>query len=153
MTPLWPRTRILFLRGPFTMDRHSIILLIPNRTFLAHSRFSLASASFPFSCFWVTAAPDRFTFYTVTCPTDRPTDRPTAALQLLSPRNGKVHRPYQNSVWMSCHYFHYHISINPLTPELNHSPQRCLTRISLGILLLEPSISLIYAWKTNKCNI
>jgi hypothetical protein len=42
--------------------------------------------------------------------------------------------------------------INPLTPELNPSEQRCLTRILLGILLLQPCISLIYAWKTNKCN-
>jgi hypothetical protein len=38
----------------------------------------------------------------------------------------------------------------PLTPELNPSAQRCLTRFLLGILLLEPCISLIYAWKTNK---
>jgi hypothetical protein len=28
--------------------------------------------------------------------------------------------------------------INPLTPELNISAQRCLTRFLLGILLLEP---------------
>jgi hypothetical protein len=42
--------------------------------------------------------------------------------------------------------------INPLTPELNPSAQRCLTRFFTGILLLEPFISLIYAWKTNKCN-
>jgi hypothetical protein len=35
--------------------------------------------------------------------------------------------------------------INPLTPELNPSAQRCLTRFLLGILLLEPCISLIYA--------
>jgi hypothetical protein len=41
---------------------------------------------------------------------------------------------------------------NPLTPELNSSAQCCLTRFLLGILLLEPCISLIYAWKTNKCN-
>jgi hypothetical protein len=39
---------------------------------------------------------------------------------------------------------------NPLTPELNPSEQRVLTRFLLGILLLEPCISLIYAWKTNK---
>jgi hypothetical protein len=44
------------------------------------------------------------------------------------------------------------IFINPLTPELNHSAQRCLTRFLLGILLLEPCISLIYVWKTNKFN-
>jgi hypothetical protein len=30
--------------------------------------------------------------------------------------------------------------------------QRCLTRFLLGILLLEPCISLIYAWITNECN-
>jgi hypothetical protein len=40
--------------------------------------------------------------------------------------------------------------INPLTPKLNPSEQRCLTRFLLGSLLLEPCISLIYAWKTNK---
>jgi hypothetical protein len=34
---------------------------------------------------------------------------------------------------------------NPLTPELKPSAQRCLTRFLLGILLLEPCISLIYA--------
>jgi hypothetical protein len=37
------------------------------------------------------------------------------------------------------------ISINRLTPELKPSAQRFLTRILLGILLLEPSSSLIYA--------
>jgi hypothetical protein len=41
--------------------------------------------------------------------------------------------------------------INPLTPELNPSAQRCL-RYLLGILLLEPYISIIYALKPNKCN-
>jgi hypothetical protein len=41
---------------------------------------------------------------------------------------------------------------NPLTPELNPSAQRCVTRFVLGILLLEQCISLIYALKTNKCN-
>jgi hypothetical protein len=41
--------------------------------------------------------------------------------------------------------------LNPLTPELNPSAQRCLRRFLLGILLLEPCILLIYAWKTNKC--
>jgi hypothetical protein len=44
------------------------------------------------------------------------------------------------------------IGINPLTPELNPSAQRCLARFLLGILFLEPWISLTYAWKTNKCN-
>jgi hypothetical protein len=42
--------------------------------------------------------------------------------------------------------------IKPLTPELNPSANRCLTRFFTGDLLLEPYISLIYAWKTNKCN-
>jgi hypothetical protein len=41
-------------------------------------------------------------------------------------------------------------TVNPLTPELNSSAQRCFTRFLLGILLLEPYISLIYARKTNK---
>jgi hypothetical protein len=36
-------------------------------------------------------------------------------------------------------------TFNPLTPELNPSAQRCLTRFLLGILLLEPCISLMYA--------
>jgi hypothetical protein len=36
-------------------------------------------------------------------------------------------------------------SVNPLTPELDPSAQRCLTGFLLGILLLEPCISLIYA--------
>jgi hypothetical protein len=40
--------------------------------------------------------------------------------------------------------------LKPLTPELNPFAQRCLTRFLLGILLLKPCISLIYAWKTNK---
>jgi hypothetical protein len=35
--------------------------------------------------------------------------------------------------------------INPLTPELNPSAQRCLRYFLMGILLLEPCISLIYA--------
>jgi hypothetical protein len=42
--------------------------------------------------------------------------------------------------------------INPLPPELNPSSQRYLTRFLMGILVLEPCISLIYAWKTNKFN-
>jgi hypothetical protein len=41
--------------------------------------------------------------------------------------------------------------INPLTPELNPSAQRYLTRFFTGVLLLELCISFIYAWKTNKC--
>jgi hypothetical protein len=36
-------------------------------------------------------------------------------------------------------------SINPLTPELNPFAQRCVASFLLGILLLEPCISLIYA--------
>jgi hypothetical protein len=35
--------------------------------------------------------------------------------------------------------------INPLTPELNPSAQRYLTRFLLVIVLIEPCISLIYA--------
>jgi hypothetical protein len=42
------------------------------------------------------------------------------------------------------------LCINPLGLELNPSTQCCLTRFLLGILLLEPCFSLIYAWKTNK---
>jgi hypothetical protein len=40
--------------------------------------------------------------------------------------------------------------INPVRPKLNPSAQSCLTKFLLGILLLEPCISLICAWKTNK---
>jgi hypothetical protein len=36
----------------------------------------------------------------------------------------------------------HNVRINPLKPELNPSAQRCLTRFLLGILLLEPCISL-----------
>jgi hypothetical protein len=42
--------------------------------------------------------------------------------------------------------------INPLLPDLNPCAQRRPTKFLLGVLLLEPHISLIYAWKTNKCN-
>jgi hypothetical protein len=41
---------------------------------------------------------------------------------------------------------HNLVCVNPLTPELNPSAQRCLMRLLLGIMLLEPCISLIYAW-------
>jgi hypothetical protein len=44
------------------------------------------------------------------------------------------------------------ILINTLTPELNPSAQRYLTIFLLGILFLEPCVSLIYAWKSNKRN-
>jgi hypothetical protein len=37
--------------------------------------------------------------------------------------------------------------INLLTPELNPSAQRCLTKFFTGVLFLEPCISLIYACK------
>jgi hypothetical protein len=43
--------------------------------------------------------------------------------------------------------------INPLTPKLNPSAQRCLTRFLLVILLLEPCISLMYAWKPTNATI
>jgi hypothetical protein len=39
---------------------------------------------------------------------------------------------------------------NPLTPEINPSAQRCLTRFLLGILLLEPCISLTYMRENEK---
>jgi disulfide bond formation protein DsbB len=45
-----------------------------------------------------------------------------------------------------------HLPFKPLTRELNPSAQCYLTRFLLGILLLEPCISLIYARKTNKRN-
>jgi hypothetical protein len=40
--------------------------------------------------------------------------------------------------------------VNALTPELNPSTQRCLTKFLLGILLLEPCISLIYPLKNQQ---
>jgi hypothetical protein len=43
--------------------------------------------------------------------------------------------------------------INHLTPELNPSTQRCLTRFLLGILLLEPCISLIMCEKLTNSTI
>jgi hypothetical protein len=46
----------------------------------------------------------------------------------------------------------YPMYINPLTPELDPSAQRSLTRFFTGDFAFEPWISLIYAWKTNKCN-
>jgi hypothetical protein len=50
------------------------------------------------------------------------------------------------------HPFKSIFTLNPSTQKLNPSAQRCLTRFLLGILFLEPCISLIYALKTNKCN-
>jgi hypothetical protein len=55
--------------------------------------------------------------------------------------------PEQSSLASPSHASYF----NPLTPELNPSTQRCLTTFLLGILLLEPCISLTYALKTNKC--
>jgi hypothetical protein len=43
----------------------------------------------------------------------------------------------------------YRSQLNPLTPELNAPAQRWRVFL-LRILLLEPWISLIYAWKNNK---
>jgi hypothetical protein len=45
----------------------------------------------------------------------------------------------KHSVFLS----HFNKTVNPLTPELNPSAQRCLKRFLLVILLLEPCISLI----------
>jgi hypothetical protein len=42
--------------------------------------------------------------------------------------------------------------LNPLAPELNPSAQRCLTRFFTGDFASLTCISLMYAWKTNKCN-
>jgi hypothetical protein len=42
--------------------------------------------------------------------------------------------------------------INLLTPELNPPAQRCLTRFLLGILLLEPCVSLIYSLREKPTN-
>jgi hypothetical protein len=63
--------------------------------------------------------------------------------------------PSENEIWPSypanqTAAYNGCIHFNPLTPELNPSAQRCLTRFLLWILLLEPCISLIYARKTNK---
>jgi hypothetical protein len=43
--------------------------------------------------------------------------------------------------------------VNPSTPELNSSAQRCLTIFLLGILLLEPCISLIMREKPTNATI
>jgi hypothetical protein len=55
---------------------------------------------------------------------------------------------FKDYIWLT--YSAFTNIINPLKPELNPSAQRCLTRFLLGILLLEPCISFIYAWKPNK---
>jgi hypothetical protein len=47
----------------------------------------------------------------------------------------------------------YCSEFNPLTPELNPSAQRCLTRFFTGYFDLEPCISLIYAWKPTNATI
>jgi hypothetical protein len=52
------------------------------------------------------------------------------------------------SEWSTTLNFIVVLSVNPLTPELNPSAQRWLKRFLIGILLLQPWISLIYAWKT-----
>jgi hypothetical protein len=44
----------------------------------------------------------------------------------------------------------FRVNVNRFTPELNPSAQRCLTRFLLGILLLEPCVSLIDAWKNQQ---
>jgi hypothetical protein len=44
------------------------------------------------------------------------------------------------------------VSFKPLTPELNPSAQRCLTIFLLGILLLEPCISLILYMREKPTN-
>jgi hypothetical protein len=61
--------------------------------------------------------------------------------------------------WKCCTYTATILKkINPLTPEPFNAGIKSLRAtlldeiFLLGILLLEPWISLIYAWKTNKCN-
>jgi hypothetical protein len=71
---------------------------------------------------------------------DRPTHR----------RNHLVVFVLYRFVMCVYHSSENNVESNPLTPGLNPSAQRCLTGFLLGILLLEPCISLIYAWKTNK---
>jgi hypothetical protein len=48
----------------------------------------------------------------------------------------------QHLIWFSSYSFVFRN--NPLTPELNPWAQRCLRDFLLGILLLEPCISIIY---------
>jgi hypothetical protein len=48
----------------------------------------------------------------------------------------KFTRPYGNCAFLFI--YPNMVPFNPLTPELNPSAERCLTRILLGILLLEP---------------
>jgi hypothetical protein len=59
---------------------------------------------------------------------------------------------YLRSILLSSYRYKVERGINILTPELNPSTQRCLTRFYTGNLLLEPCILLIYAWETNNCN-
>jgi hypothetical protein len=47
------------------------------------------------------------------------------------------HKPVQNAKFTAV--------FNSSTPELNPSAQSCLTRVLLGVLLLEPRISLMHA--------
>jgi hypothetical protein len=70
-----------------------------------------------------------------------------------------IHRCFSTSgcVWniivhtqIHLRYSTSHHMINPLTTELN--PSTAWRDFLLGILLLEPCISLIHAWKTNKFN-
>jgi hypothetical protein len=62
-------------------------------------------------------------------------DRPFVPQNLISARDSPV--PLPKFQMVPRRY--------PLAPELNPSAQRCLTRFLLGILLLEPCISLLYA--------
>jgi hypothetical protein len=59
-----------------------------------------------------------------------------------------TYRPFQLKIWFASVY---EMLVNSLTPGLNPTAQRCLKRFLLEILLLETCISLIYAWKPNKC--
>jgi hypothetical protein len=70
---------------------------------------------------------------------------------LLSLDNEHGEHPVQQRQPPEGHGYFSHLStcdqmiVNPLTPELTPSAQRCLASFLLGILLLEPCISLIYA--------
>jgi hypothetical protein len=56
-----------------------------------------------------------------------------------------IHRLLANGKFRSYVILRGNVQVNPLTPELNPSAQCCVTRFLLGIFLLEPCISLIYA--------
>jgi hypothetical protein len=120
---------VLLLLVPVTLQRRSSSRLVPEL---------LLSA--PLCRFYVSAEKSVFLLRTVSCLTQvflTKSDFGSTLLHLLK---------ICTDIIMLTN------KISPLKPELNSSTQRCLTRFLLGVFLLEPCISLIYARKTNKRN-